>query len=62
MIAVEAAKEGVAIGEDKVSGLMFADGLVGIPETPERLQKQVGMALEYTTKMESDSERHKNTQ
>ena len=36
------------MGEDTVSGLMFADGFVGISETPEGLQKQIEKALEYT--------------
>ena len=38
------------MGEDTVSGLMFADDFVGISETPERLQKQIQKALEYTKK------------
>ena len=49
-VAVEAAKQGVTVGEDTVSGLMFADDLVGITERPEGLQKQVEKALEYTRK------------
>ena len=40
-LAVEAAKQGVTMGEDPVSGLMFADDFVGISETPEGLQKQI---------------------
>ena len=35
IVAVEAAKQGVTMGEDTVSGLMFADGFVGVSETPE---------------------------
>ena len=35
LIAVKAAKQGVMGGEGTVSGLMFADGSVGISETPE---------------------------
>ena len=35
---------------DTVSGLMFADDIVGISETPEGLQKQIEKALEYTRK------------
>ena len=35
---------------------MFADDFVVISETPEGLQKQIDKALEYTRKMESDSE------
>ena len=32
---VAAAKQGVTVGEDTLSGLMFADDIVGISETPE---------------------------
>ena len=48
--AVEATKQGVKVGEDTVLGLMFADGFVGLAETPEGLQKQIEKALEYTRK------------
>ena len=48
IVAVEAAKQGVTMGEDAVSGLMLADDFVGISETPEGSQKQI--ALEYTRK------------
>ena len=44
------AMEGVTVGEDKVSRLMFVDDFVGISEAPEGLQKQIGKALEYTRK------------
>ena len=47
--AVEAAKQGVTVIEDAVSGLMVADDSVG-SETPEGLQKQIGKELEYTKK------------
>ena len=50
IIAVEAAKQGVTMGEDTMSGLMFADDFVGISETPEGLQKQIDKALGYTRK------------
>ena len=50
IVAVDAAKQGVTVGEDTVSGLRFADDFVGISETPERLQKQIEKALEYTRK------------
>ena len=43
--AVEAAKQGVTIGEDTVSGLMFADDFGGISDTPEELQKRIEKAL-----------------
>ena len=49
-VAVEAARQGVTVGEDTVSGLMFADDFVGISETPEGLQKQIENALECTRK------------
>ena len=49
IVAVEAAKQGVTVGET-VSGLVFADDFVGISETPEGLQKQIEKALEYTRK------------
>ena len=35
------------MGEDTVSGLMFADGFVGISETAEGLPEQIEKALEY---------------
>ena len=51
VVAVKAAKQGAAVGEDTVSGLKFADDFVGISETPEGLlQKQIEKALEYTGK------------
>ena len=52
IVAVEAAKQGVAMGEDTVSGLMFADDFVGTSETPEGLQQEILIekALEYTRK------------
>ena len=45
IVAVDAAKQGVTMGEDAVSGLMFADGFVGLSETPEGLQKHKEKAL-----------------
>ena len=56
IVATEAAKQGITVGEDTVSGLMFADDFVGISETPEGLEKQIDKALEYTRKW---SERNK---
>ena len=50
LIAVEAANQEVTVGEDTVSGLVFADDLMGMSETPEGLQKQIEKALEYTRK------------
>ena len=38
------------MGEDTVSGVMFADDFVGVSESPEGLQKQIEKALEYTRK------------
>ena len=49
-VAVEAPKQGATVGEDRLSGLMFADYFVGISDTPEGLQKQLEGALEYTRK------------
>ena len=48
IVAVEAAKQGVTVREDTVSGLMFADDFAGISETPEGSQEQIKKALEYT--------------
>ena len=41
IVAVEAANQGVTMGEHTVSGLMFMDDFVGISEAPEGLQKQI---------------------
>ena len=40
IVAVEAAKQGVTVGEDTVSGWTFADDFVGISEPPEGLQNE----------------------
>ena len=48
IITVETAEQGVTIGEDTVSGLMFADDFVRISETPGGLQKQIEKVLGYT--------------
>ena len=53
IVAVEAAKQGVTMREDPVSGLMFADDFVGISEISKGLQDQIEKALikiEYTRK------------
>ena len=50
IVAVEAAKQGVTMGEDTVSGWMSAYDFVGISQTLEGLQKQIEKALEYTKK------------
>ena len=50
IVAVEAAKQGATMGEDTVSGLMFADDFFGTSEAPEGLQNQIEKALEYTRK------------
>ena len=47
---MEAANQGVTVGADTVSGLVFADDFVGISEAPEGLQKQIAKALVYTRK------------
>ena len=39
IVAIEASKQGVTMGEDTVSGLMFADDVVGISETTEGLHR-----------------------
>ena len=56
IVAFEAAKQGIKMGEDTVSGLMFADDFVGTTETPEGLQEQIEKALEYTRKWKVTSE------
>ena len=38
------------MGEDRVSGLMFAGDFVGMLETPEGWQKQIENALYYARK------------
>ena len=48
IVAVEGAKQGVAVGEDTTSGLMFAGNYWVILETPEGLRRQIEKALEYT--------------
>ena len=48
-LIIEAAKQGVKVGEDMVSGLMFTDDFVGISDTPEGLQNQIEKALECTS-------------
>ena len=50
MLAIESAQQGVKVGDDMVSGLMFADGFVGVSGTAEGLQEQIEKALEYTRK------------
>ena len=50
IVTTEAAKQGVAVGEDTVSGLMFTDDFVGMSETREGLQKQIAKALPSTRK------------
>ena len=56
-VAFGAAKRGVTVGEDTVSGLMSGDDFVGISETLVGLQKLIGKALHY--EMGSDRERKK---
>ena len=50
IVVVEAAEQGVSVGEDAVSGVMFVRDFVGISETSEGLQKRIEKALEYTRK------------
>ena len=63
IVPVEAAKEGVTVGGDKVTGLMFADDFEGVSETPEGLQKEIELGTininRVHTENESDSERNK---
>ena len=47
IVAVEAAKQGVTVGEGEVSGLMFVDDFVGISETPEGLTNKQGTHYDY---------------
>ena len=50
IIAIESAQQGVKVGDDMVSGLMFADDFMGISGTAEGLQEQIEKGLEYTRK------------
>ena len=52
IVAAEAAKQVVTVGEDTVSGLLFTDDFVGISETSQGLQNKTEKALrvEYTRK------------
>ena len=50
ILAIESAQQRVKVGDDMVSGLMFADDLVGISETAEGLQEQIEKVLVYTRK------------
>ena len=60
ILAVEAAKERVTVGEDAVSGLMFAGAFEGISATSEGLQKHTEKTLDSTRVIiESDREREK---
>ena len=56
MIDVEAATQGVTMGEDTVLGLLSADDFVGILETPEGSQKQIEKALKYTINIIGNAE------
>ena len=56
LIAIEAAKQRVTVGEDTVWGLILTDDFVGISETPKGPRKPFTKTLEYTRKW-SDSER-----
>ena len=59
--AVETTKQGVKVGEDMISGLMFADDFVGLAETPDGLQEQMEKALEYTGKWRITANINKST-
>ena len=57
IVAVEAAKQGVTVGEDAASGLVLADGFVAIFETREGLQsKSRRHCSRIYSEMGSDSE------
>ena len=47
---IESAQQGVKVGDNTVSGVMFADDFVGISGTAEGLQEQIEKELEYTRK------------
>ena len=51
IVAVEAAKQGVMVGEDTVSGLMFADDFVAIIRNTRRIAEtnRESTSLEYTS-------------
>lgn len=44
---VEAIGPGVNVGESQVSALLFADDFVGMCDTPEGLQQQIGIGMEF---------------
>lgn len=46
IVGVEESKQGVAGGQDALSGLVLADDFVGISEAPEGLQKRMVKVLE----------------
>ena len=48
--AIEAVKQGVMLGEETTSGLMFSDDFVGKSEIMAGLQKRREKALEYCRK------------
>ena len=50
ILAIESAQQVVKVGDDMVSGLMFADDFVGISGTAEEPQEQIEKALEYARK------------
>lgn len=50
IVAVGAAKQGVTVGGDTVSGSIFSDDFVGILETPEGLKKQTRKARHRTSR------------
>ena len=58
IVAGEAAKQGVT-GEDTVTGLMFADNLVGIFRNTRRIAETDRESPRVHYEKESDSEREK---
>ena len=59
-VAVEAAKQGITVGEDTVAGLMFADDFRGNIINTRRIaeKNREGTRVHYSRKW-SDSERKK---
>ena len=59
IVAGEAAKQGVTMGEDTVTGLIFADNLVGIFRNTRRIAETDRESPRVHYEKESDSEREK---
>ena len=57
IVATESSQQGVKVGDDMVSGLMFADDIVGISGTADRTKGTNRESARIHQEMESDSER-----